>query len=349
MFNAANGTLELGAAGGVETREHRREDLITQASPVAYEPEAEAPTWRAFLERALPDRAVQAFIQRYAGYSLTGDISEQSLVLCYGRGANGKSTLLEVLSHILGDYAKATPFASLLHDDRRRGSEASPDLARLLGARLVTAAEPEVGARFSEAMLKSLTGGERIPARHLREEFFEFSPKFKLWLSFNNRPSVRGQDEGIWRRLLLVPFDVVIPRPERDRRLVAKLKAEASGILNWALDGYRLWAESGLAVPEAVRAATDEYRLDSDPVGQFLQAAVGELKGGAVRARVLYSAYAKWCRENAVKPFSETAFGTIVPERGIRKEKAGAIFYRDIELKPGYEAPDDGGQEGGAD
>lgn len=346
MLNVANGTLPLRAAGGVADgkgsgeggggdlvlQPHQREHRITKISPARFDPEAEAPIFRRFLDGILPDGEIQTFLQRWFGYCLTGDTSEQCLVLFHGTGANGKSTLVDTVKWILGDYAMTLPFASLLHDDRRRGSEPTPDLARLPGARLVSAAEPEIGQRFSESLIKTLTGGEAITARHLQQGFFEFTPSFKLVLSFNTKPSVRGQDEGIWRRLLMVPFDVTVPKAQRDRDLAEKLRGEASGILNWMLDGLRLWSEGGLQIPAAVRAATAAYKTESDPLGQFMEMATVRRLGAHVQAKQLYTAYTHWCKENAVEPLSMTAVGRKLGDRGIEKERAGVVFYKDLEL-----------------
>ncbi|GAB4368110.1 MAG: phage/plasmid primase, P4 family [Kiloniellaceae bacterium] len=367
VFNTQNGTLHLkreryreedpdcpdpdavryieGVRASVTLRGHERDDRCSKISPVPYRAAATAPVFRAFLERVLPDPAVRGFLQRYFGYALTADTSEQCLVLLHGIGANGKSTLVEIVSWLLGDYALTLPFASLLHDDKRRGSEATPDIARLPGARLVSASEPEIGQRFSESLLKSLTGGETITARHLNRDFFEFSPTFKLVLSFNHKPNVRGQDEGIWRRLFMVPFDVTIPLAERDRDLLAKLREEGSGILNWLIEGARLWMEEGLAVPEKVRAATEAYRSESDPVGQFMASATRYLPGSTVQASRLYKAYTHWCHESAVTPLSQTAFGKTLGDRGYTKSRIGTYFYENLELDerhdPGLPGPEE--------
>ena len=351
LLNVANGTLDLrqanAAAGGgdLELLPHRRDYLMTKACPVDFDPEAAAPQFRAFLDQILPDRQIQTFLQRWFGYCLTGDTSEQCLVLLYGVGANGKSTLVDTVKWILGDYAMTLPFASLLYDDRRGGSDATPDLARLPGARLVSASEPEVGKRLSESMIKNITGGEPITARHLHQHFFEFTPTFKLVLSFNTKPSVRGQDEGIWRRLLMVPFSVVVPRAQRDRELAHKLRAEASGILNWMLDGLRLWFEGGLQIPDAVRAATEAYKTESDPLGQFLDMATRRTPGAHVQAKQFYTAYAQWCRENAVEPLSMTAVGRKLGDRGIQKKRTGVVFYKDLELREEFKPSGDRPEE----
>lgn len=348
LLSVANGTLELAGPGRITLRGHAPADRITRACGVAYDPDADCVQWERFLERILPDPDVRGFVQRYAGYSLTGEIGEQSLILLHGKGANGKSVFVNALAYVLGGYAMSLPFASLLHDDRKRGSEASPDLARLPGARMVAASEPDVGVRISESVVKSLTGGEPIAVRQLHKDFFEFLPQFKLMLSFNNSPQVRGQDEGVWRRILMVPFEVTIPREERDPRLLKwgadsdnPLKAEASGILNWMLDGFEQWAEAGLQPPPAVVAATEDYRSDQDPVRQFVNLACKRVESERIQSSRLYAAYQKWCRENAIDAKSHNAFGRALGDMGIKKETVGKVFYVGLELLPEFE-PNDG-------
>lgn len=337
-----NGTIELlpatfdgvGAAAMVKDpprvvlRQFRREDLITKLAGVAYDKNADAPLWRAVVARALPDPTVRAFVQRFFGYCLTGDISEQVMAVFYGTGKNAKTTIIETVSEVLGEIAVTVPFATFVADDRKRSGEHTPELVRMVGARLVTATEPEVGDRLSEGTIKTATGGERIVAREMYEKQFEYSPAFKVLLACNFKPSIRGQDDGIWRRILLVPFVVKIPEEERDRHLRDKLRAELPGILNWLVDGYLRWAEIGLAVPEVVRNATDEYRRESDPVGEFLRNCTREHDGGSVQASAMYRVYVAWCRESAIDPKSQTMFGKMLSDRGIQRQKVGVQFYR---------------------
>jgi putative DNA primase/helicase len=198
----------------------------------------------------------------------------------------------------------------------------------------VVAAEPDAGARLSENVVKTITGGEKVTARHLNQGFVEYTPAFKLIVSCNQKLHIRGQDEGIWRRILMVPFTEFIPPGERDRTLRSKLRAEAPGILNWCLDGYRLWRESGLMVPEVVRSATDDYRRDSDPVGQFVAARTVRSATASANASDLYTAFERWCVQNAVEPASKTKFGTRLVELGYEKVKVGTIFYRGVQLLP---------------
>lgn len=360
LFSLGNGTLSLPRRGvmsdadQVRLREHRRADLISRIGRVAYNPAAECAGWQRFLTQVQPDPAMRLFLQTYMGYCLTGLCTEQVLLVMYGGGANGKSTFMEVLAHILGSYAATVPIQTFMFDQRRGGGDATPDLARLPGVRLVTAAEPEVGSRLSESLVKTITGGEQIAARKLYEDQFTFTPQFKLILSCNQRPRVIGSDEGIWRRILLVPWETTIPEHERDRGLVEKLKQEASGILNWLLDGARLWAERGIAVPEPVRAATREYREDSDPVGQFLETNVEKDPAAPnVSAKELYDVFVRWCRKNGLEPFGPRAFGKAVAGKGWHKVKSSVMQWQGMAILDWHESgggsddpppPDDDGR-----
>lgn len=344
-FNVANGTLALGdlppgendpETVGIERLPHDRSDRITlmagtREAPVAWDPEARAPEFERFLAAIQPDADTRGFLQRWFGYCLTGLVDEQAMVLLHGGGRNGKSTLVDTLAHVFGDYARSLPIKSFLRDDRTTGGQATPDLARLPGARLVRSSEPEPGAQISEAMIKEITGGEPITARHLHQGFFEFAPQFKAVISFNNKPTVRGADDGIWRRLLLVPFTVRVDKP--DLHLKERLKAEASGILNWLLAGYRQWRAAGLMVPDSVRAATDDYRADSDIVGEFLKIAVVADAQKAVSGAEFYNAFKAWCGKNGIDAPSGTWFGKRLSGRpGIRKVRVGTVRYEGIDL-----------------
>ncbi|NKD88178.1 hypothetical protein HEQ72_07625 [Haematospirillum sp. 15-248] len=333
LLNVANGTLELDDPILSGASRPRRSHLITKVIEVDYDPDATCPNFLRFMEDILPDPEVRLFLQRSFGYALTGLIDEQVLWFFYGTGANGKSTLVNIMARMLGSYCMSLPFSSLVLDERKRGESASPDLARLPGARMVRASEPEKGVKFSESTIKSITGGEPLTVRHLNQGFFEFTPSFKLFLSGNHKPVIRGQDHGVWRRINLVPFTVSIARDKRDPGLENKLWEERSGILNWLLDGLRMWRRSGLCPPEAVVAATREYREDSDPLGLFLNAWTEAHEAGSVQGKRLFDAYALWCRGNAVEPMSNTLFGRMLGERGLQKDRCGIITYRGIQLR----------------
>jgi putative DNA primase/helicase len=299
----------------------------------------------------MPDDDIRLFLQRYFGYCLTGDTGEQVIVMFWGKGSNGKSTLMDMMNWLLGDYALVMPFASLLSSGPQRGSDASPDFARLPGCRFLSSAEPDTGARFSESVLKQLTGGEKLAVRHLHKDFFEMKPQFKLCLSFNNKPYIRGQDEGIWRRILLVPFTQSFADPNDPAEMAkfpnalpkilnieARLREEASGILNWMLDGYRMWLETGLDIPGKVRAATATYRHESNPVHQFVASWCEIVQGASVQASRLYEAYQLWCRDNAMDPVSQTSFGRRMSELKFERDTGQLVFYRGLMLGAEAEA-----------
>jgi putative DNA primase/helicase len=319
LLGVANGVLDLRTGA---LREPRREDLITKRAPVEFLPGAACPTWLRFLDRVFAGQAdLIGFMQRAVGYSLAGHTSEQCFFLLYGTGANGKSTLLGALDALLGDYAMTAPAATFMEKDR---GGANNDIARLRGARLVSAIETEDGQRLAESLVKQVTGQDTVTARFLYAEFFEFAPAFKLWLAVNHKPTIKGDDYAIWRRIRLVPFTVRIPDEEKDGALPTRLRAELPGILNWALEGCRLWQESGLAAPEAVTAATAEYRADMDVMQQFFDECCSLSLTGSVGASTLYAAYKRWSEGNTGWSMSQTRFGRTLKERGFDKQRVGA-------------------------
>ena len=326
-FNTLNGTLGLrtGILGP-----HRKEDLITKLAPVHYDPDAECPLWLAFLARIMDgDQDLIGFLQRATGYSLTGDTSEQCFFLLWGTGANGKTTFLQAVSAMMGDYALHTPTNTLLI---KRGDGIPNDVARLHGARLVTAIEADQGRRLAEALVKQLTGGDKLAARFLHAEWFEFVPNFKLWLGTNHKPEIRGTDWAIWRRIRLVPFNVTIPEVEWDRQLGTKLLAELDGILAWAVRGCLDWQRDGLRPPAAVINATNAYREESDPLGTFIEDCC--ILGENVRAQAgpLYDAYREWAKQNGQDTMNSTRFGRSMTERGFDKVRGARVHYLGIGL-----------------
>lgn len=319
LLNVLNGTLDLRTG---ELRPHRREDMLTKLVRVTYDPQARAPRWEAFLHRIMDgDAELVAFLQRAAGYSLTGITSERAAFILHGDGQNGKSTFVQTLRDVLGDdYSARTPTETLLV---RRETGVPNDLARLRGARLVAAAEADEGRRLDEARLKDLTGREAITARFMRAEWFEFLPQFKLWLSTNHRPVIRGTDRAIWDRIRLVPFTVRIPDEERDLELPDKLRAEASGILAWAVEGCLAWQRDGLGAPDAVKAATEDYRTEQDVLGGFLRDSCILEESASVAAKSLYASYVQWCEDMGERPISQTMVGKRLRERGLESVQAG--------------------------
>lgn len=354
-LNVANGTLRLdGARIGLYPPQRR--DRATKCGTVRYDPDADCPKWRQFLAEIFPNQAdIQVMVQRWLGYCLTGSIAEQRCVIFEGQGSNGKSVLMNVVAAMMGDYATTTPVESFLHNDRKSGSGPSPDIARLAGARLVRTSEPEPGSRLSESTLKQFTGGELMVARKLHKDFFEFRPRAKLTMSVNVRPVIVGKDHGIKRRILVVPFARIFSKDEiaeaaakrGGKALEDDLLTEATGILNWMLDGFRMWREDGLAVPAAVTSATEGYFAEMDPIGQFIREAcivVADGLGVTVedkeKSAELYAAYKRWCDANNEEPKNNTAFGRRLNDLGIRSIKIGGIGYRaGVSLRADWRAP----------
>ena len=321
LFNCANGTIDLSTG---ERRPHRREDMLTQLSLFRFNSEATAPSWLHFLDEILPDAAVQSFVWKAAGYSMSGDIGEQVLLFCHGGGANGKSTFIEAIAHALGDYATTAP-PGLLLASRNDGHPC--ELVALQGARFVSSQETAENRSLDEERVKQLTGADRITARHMHKEFFTFSPSHKLWLCSNHRPRIRGTDYAIWRRIRLIPFTVQIPEEKRDPELLDKLKAEAEGILAWAVRGALLWRQERLKAPPAVMAAVEEYRTSEDVIGQWLDERTRTGRAETT-AKAIYADFRGWCEEHGERALSQRHLGLKLRERGFSKEhrKAGDVW-----------------------
>lgn len=327
LLGVANGVLDLKSGA---LRVPRREDFITKRALVTYDPEAQCPTWLAVLDRIFAGNGrLIEYVQRAFGYSLTGLTVEQVLLLLWGSGANGKTTVVNVLRGLSGDYAMQADAATFMARDR---SGASNDIARLRGARVVAAVETEDGQRLAESLVKQLTGQDTIAARFLYGEHFEFVPTFKLWLAANHKPVIRGDDWAIWRRIHLIPFAVQIPEAERDKALPEKLAAELPGILNWTLQGCCAWQAEGLAPPDEVQAATAEYRREMDVLQDFLDACCVIAPNARVGATALYATYRKWAEGTGHHPMSQTRFGRKLAERGMEKRKTPAIEYLGLGL-----------------
>jgi putative DNA primase/helicase len=341
ILNVANGTYDLRVG---QLRAHDRHDLMTKRSPVRYLDDARCPHWLAFLDRIMAGRQEMiGFLQRAIGYSLTGSTQEQCLFFLHGSGANGKSTFLEVLRKLLGDYAVQADFATFLD---KKFAGVGNDIARLVGSRLVSSSEVGEGMRLNESLIKTLTGTDTIAARFLYAEAFEFTPNFKIWLAANHKPVIRGSDTAIWRRIRLVPFTVEIPEGERDAQLPETLKSELPGILRWAIEGCELWLEETLRPPQDVLIATAQYRKESDILGAFLteccevpridpnaenpgemrtvaDGADGSKSQPSAPAKALYQAYSTWTENGGERRMTQTAFGKALTERGFAKEKVG--------------------------
>ena len=353
-FNVANGTLRFRRVVDedcpdpdvirtmleVTLEAHAPGDLISHLAPVTYDPQARCPKFLAAIERFQPVEPVRRFLQVYLGLSLTA-LVEQLVVFNWGKGANGKSTIIEAVAKVVGSYADVLSPESIMEVDRRRGDQATPDFARLPGKRFLRVAELKRGEPLNESMVKRLTGGETMPVRHLNKGFFDFEPVFKAVMSGNDKPEIKGGDNGIWRRVHIVDWPIVLTKGEQRpmSEILAEFEAERSGILNWLIDGLRLYFSEGLVVPAEVSQFTDQHRSDMDPLGGFIGDCLITDEGSREQARTVFIGYTSWCMANAVKPWSETAFGRAMSSKGYvkvpgRSEKDSAVkFYANVRLQ----------------
>jgi P4 family phage/plasmid primase-like protien len=318
LLNVANGTLDLRTGN---LRPHHADDLITKLVPVAFDPDAKAPTWERFLGGVLPDPDTRAFIQRGAGYSATGHVREHALFFLYGKGRNGKGTFTRAITSVLGDYVDVAPPGILLASQNERHPT---DIMDLAGKRLVSAAETGENNAWNEERVKWLTGGDALKGRGMRENWrASFEPTHKFWVESNHEPRVRGVDEGIWSRIRKVPFkqqwrEACDDAPERahlpvqDLKLREKLAAERPGILAWIVGGAREWYAQGLGTPREVREATAAYRAEQDLLGEFLASV-------SVAGRLLkdvHAEYVSFAAANDEAPVSSRAISSELKRRG---------------------------------
>lgn len=309
LLNCRNGTLDLETC---ELRAHNQEDFLTKTLPVEYNPLAECPTWDRFLDDVLPSPDLRQFIQQAVGYTLTGHTTEHLLFFAYGMGRNGKSTFFETVQALMGSYAQRMKTDVLMFSGRPTGDSATPTLARLPGARFVVASEIDQGRRLAESTVKDLTGNDTITARRLHGAPFDFKPTHKLWMYGNHKPVIRGTDDGIWRRICLVPFDVQIPKDKVDKWLPIKLKAELPGILAWAVRGCQAWREAGeLQRPSDVTSATKNYRNEQDDLARFFDECCLTKETAIVSKKALYDEFITWGGSG-----NKNTFGRRVAARG---------------------------------
>jgi putative DNA primase/helicase len=309
---------------------HDRALRMTKIMATGYDPKAYAPVFTQFMHRILPDMEMQRFLQRWFGYSMLGLTNEQALAFFYGMGANGKSALTDLIARLLGGYSATAKIESLTGQNRRSGGDATPDLISIVNARMVRASEPEQGVKWQEGLIKQLTGGEPILVRALNENFFETTPNFKLTIGGNHAPDIRGMDDGIWRRLMIVPFEVQIPKSERDPLLVEKMLAEGPGILNWLVEGARAFLEGGLVAPAKVSSATNDLREDSDPYGKFLEmncVVTGNVQD-SITSRELMLSFMFWQMQRGDTPYKDRTITMNMKDhsRRWRSPKTGMQF-----------------------
>jgi putative DNA primase/helicase len=349
LLNCANGTLNLKTG---ELQPHRQHDLITKCLSIAYNKDAECPTWETFLWRIMggsqgaddPDtmsagelenrrqaderaRALIGFLQRAIGYTLTGSTREQCLFILHGITKTGKSTFLDTLRALLGPYGQQADMETFMHKDRQ---EVRNDLADLAGSRFVSALEGQEGRRLAENLVKQLTGGvDMMKARFLFQEHFLFKPQFKIFLGTNHKPVIRDTDGAIWERIRLVPFSVQIPPPERDKTLDTRLQTEVPGILAWAVQGCLEWQRLGdLKAPDAVVNATAGYRHEMDALGRFLEECCLLSPDVRVKAGALYDAYKQWCGDTGEQAMTLSTMGKELDSRGFEKRLSMGTTWR---------------------
>ncbi len=340
LLNVRNGTLDLETG---KLYKPDRKDRITKAASVVYDPKATCPLFIQFLSAVLGgDIELAVFLQRFFGYTLTGSTREQCFLILHGAGSNGKSTLLNVLRWLLGAYCKQTKPDTLMQ--RKFGDGIPNDVAMLRSARMVTAIETNEARKFDEAKIKEITGTDPIVARFMRKEFFEFVPEFKIYLATNHKPTIEGTDDGIWRRVRLVPFNVQFwngdkgesgpAHLEADKTLAEKLQAELPGILNWALEGCLNWQRDGLPVPKAVTDATKTYRTEQDLLETFLESCCIRREGSQTANLLLFDEYKKWAKAEDQAELTQMAFTARMKMKGFENQRGtgGARVWHGVGL-----------------
>lgn len=328
-LNVQNGILNLMTG---DLKNHDKNKYFTRVTNVEYTENVDCPVWDKFLIDIFEnDKDLIRYIQKAIGYSLTGLTTEQCAFFCYGTGRNGKSTFLDVISDILGDYAvNIQPETIMVKQGNQNG--ANSDIARLKGARFVTTVEPNDGVRLNEGLIKQLTGGDTVTARKLYANEFEFKPEFKLWMSTNHKPIIRGTDLGIWRRIHLIPFNVKISEEKADKNLKLKLKQEYMGIIRWAVDGCLMWQREGLIIPDSIKQATNEYKNEMDVISAWIDECCELDASSFEKAGDLYNSYSKWGKESNEYVMSLTKFGREMSKKFAKEKLRTNYIYSGIKL-----------------
>lgn len=331
LLNVDNGYLDL-SSGALHP--HDITKLFARQANYEYTDTMDAPTWQNFLSDVFDnDQELIKYIQKAVGYSITGSTKEQVMFILFGKGRNGKSLFVETISEIIGTYARNIRADSLMV---KQSGGVNNDIAALNGARFVTSSEPNEGFRFDEGLIKQLTGGDKITARFLYGEDFEFHPRFKIWVSTNHKPIIRGTDDGIWRRMMLIPFTVQIPEHKVDKELKHKLLREAPAILDWILEGALLWQREGLKMPDVVERASREYRQEMDVIEQFLDETCDRGSGKVAPAGELFKKYREWARENEEYMMSKQKFSQKMKEKFEYEKNRQGRFYKGVAFVDKY-------------
>lgn len=344
LLNVRNGTIELKTG---ELREHRRDDLITKLASVEYDPEAEDKRWGTFLGQVTDgDDVLAGFLARAVGCTLVGFASEEAIFFVHGPGATGKTTFVEAVKTALGDYALTTGFDTFL---RKRAGGIPVDIARFPGARLVVASEVDEGQRLAEGMVKQLTGGDTVTARHLYSSPFEFKPQMTLWFVANSRPAVVGSDDGFWRRMTQIPFLRVVPEGERNigfKRQLTQDPAALAAVASWAVRGCLDWQRVGLEVPQKVRDYTADYRTENSPIDRWMSDELAFEPEAITTNGELRASLESWVRANEFKEIPWTAVPKALKKLGCESTKIGGTrgwrgvkvdFERDLDTSDGQD------------
>ena len=324
LLSVGNGTLDLHTG---TLFKHSKGDYITRITDIDYVKDAACDEWMKFLHTVFQgDDEIIDFVQRSVGYSLTGSQKEQCFYMLYGSGANGKSTFLNAIRMAAGEYSDVLKPSSLmakLYEDGARG-----DLAKLCGKRFVATSELNDGQYFDESLLKSITGGEKIPVRFLYGEEFLLNPEFKLWIGTNEKPRIKGTDLGIWRRVRMVPFLHTFSESERDKDFFDRcLVPELPGILRWAVDGCVKFAHEGINIPSSAKAAVLDYKSEMDTIQRFIEDCCDAGDTNNVRIGELYDRYLRWCKEVREPELTAIKFGRKIKEKGFNQVRSGGLRY----------------------
>ena len=312
LLNCQNGTIDLRTG---KLKPHEPKDYITRICAAAYNPDCAIPLWTQLMEKITGgDKEYIRYIQKALGYALTGDISEQAIFILYGTGSNGKSTMLNIFAALLNGYAQSTSSDTFM---QKKNESVNNDIARLKGARFVSAIEMEEGKRMAESLIKSMTGGDKLVTRFLYGEFFEYVPQFKVFLAVNHKPDIRDTTNSIWRRIKIMEFNNTFTEQERDKNFPTKIMAkELPGILAWAVQGCLDWQQNGINAPDIVEAATRAYKEEMDSFSHFFNECCVVREGARVSNKMLRAKYDEWCAENGERGLTQRPFSRKLRERG---------------------------------
>lgn len=333
LLNTPSGYVDL--TNGT-LHDHEYQKMFTQETGVDFSENVDCPLWLDFLNQTFQnDQELIHFIQKIIGYSLTGSNSEQVMFILYGNGRNGKSVLLNIIKYIFGSYAKTMNATTIMQKRMGSSQGATSDIARLEGARLVVSSEANEGDRLDESLVKQMTGGDTLVARYQYGKDFEFDPVFKLFMATNHKPKIYGTDEGIWRRLVIIPFTHTVKKKNVDKKLEDKLKAESMGILKWAIEGAMMWQSEGLNPPDVIQKAGKEYRKEMDIIEAFIDECCVTNDSYKVKASELFDAYKNWANEtNNWEGMNNNKFAREITKRSFqRKRVTSGIYYLGIDLK----------------